>query len=234
MDAFWWQIVRLNSSMYVLERITEFRFDVFCEQPQHFWNLVQHALVESCTLIIWRIAVDPGPEALSLRQFKNQVFKHIHVEDIRMQIAQSFKDNGLDDQLKTLEVKIPDIRHKFIAHLNRSLVADPAPRQLEQGKLLLSDLVKYRDTVNSYFGAFCFGKARLLVPIEYYSGTQHPPGIDSRSDIEQILDSIARQSGILNLPERDHEHWSAIRKAYPQDAIDTVNTYRSKFGLPVD
>lgn len=232
MEAFWWQIVRLNSSMYVLERIAEFRFDVFLEQPHHFWNLVRNALVESCILIIWKIAVDPGPDALGLRQFKNQVFKHIRIENIRMQIAQLFRDGGLDSQLKTLEVKIPDIRHKFIAHLNRDLVTDPTPGQIEQMKLLFSDLAEYRDTVNSYFAVFCFGTARMLVPIEYCSETRHPPGTDSRSDIEQILDGIARQSSILNLPERNHDHWSAIRNAFPHDAIDAVNTYRAKFGLP--
>ena len=79
-DVLWWQLVRLNSSLLILERILFFPFDLFETNPHHFWRLIENALFESCVITIWRIAIDTDSQVLTISKLKNEIAEHVKVE----------------------------------------------------------------------------------------------------------------------------------------------------------
>ena len=234
-EAVWWQLVRLNSTFFVLEKILSFPFDLFQPMPgtKNFWKLVENALFETCVLIIWRVGVDNVyNEGLTLQQLKNQIFQHLRREDYHIQLKDIFKKGHFDGRISSLEPKIREIRHNYIAHYNLAKNVSPTPEQIKQRPLLLSELKQYQNTLNDYFDLLCFGHQRALLPIDYHPDVIHPVGTDSRSDIERLLDNVARESSLLNLPENNPDHWNAFRRNLSKENIQTINKYRVKFELP--
>lgn len=224
------QLVRLNSSIFVLEKILAFRFDLFKPYPRLFWNLVESALFETCILIVWRVAIDSSDEGITLRQLKNEIFQHFRKDEYKDWLARIVKSAGFERVVSNLEPKIIALRHDCVAHFNFGANVNPTPEQRRQRKLLFSELKKYRDAVNSFFDIFCFSRQRLLLPLGYHPDVVHP--VDDRSDIEQLLDDLARDSVLLNLPEENPHHWAGFRNNLSEQDLQTVNKYRAKFGLP--
>jgi len=64
-----------------------------------------------------------------------------------------------------------------------------------------------------------------MLPIGYDTDT-------SQSDIEQLLDGIARKSRVLTMPEEQPERWETYRlPSLTETEKEQINTYRQKFGL---
>ncbi len=64
-----------------------------------------------------------------------------------------------------------------------------------------------------------------MLPIGYDTDT-------SQSDIEQLLDGIARKSRILTMPEQEPEWWQNYRlPSLGESEKEQINMYRQKFGL---
>ena len=71
----------------------------------------------------------------------------------------------------------------------------------------------------------------MFLPIDYHPSVKHPPGIDSRPDIVQILDNMALNSEILCLPEKQPALWKHLRNDYSEETINEINSYRRKLNL---
>lgn len=70
-----------------------------------------------------------------------------------------------------------------------------------------------------------------MVPLSYSEKVIHPKDSDPRPDIDKILDSIARDSQILNMPEKD-KYWLKYGKSgMCERDINILNEYRKKFGM---
>jgi len=73
----------------------------------------------------------------------------------------------------------------------------------------------------------CFDYQRAVLPIDYLY-----PRKDERTDIEELLDCVVRNSGIINLPEKDPTIWPMLREKWKKEnVIGVINEYRLKFGL---
>ncbi|MNP77261.1 hypothetical protein D3C76_1746530 [compost metagenome] len=71
----------------------------------------------------------------------------------------------------------------------------------------------------------------MMLPLEYDESVEHPAGIDSRTDIERILDHIAFDSYVVSLPETNPILWEARKRSLKEYDIEEINIYRSKLGL---
>lgn len=235
-DAVWRQLVRLNSTIFVHEKIFSFPFRLFLPMSSGsriFWKLVESALFETCVLIMWQVGVDNVyKEGLTLQQLKNQIFKHLQNSDYYSQLNDAFKQGHYDRRISSLKEKISEIRHNYVAHYNLEKYVNPTPEQIKKRFLLSSELKKYQNTLNEYFDLLCFGIERATLPSEYHPAVSYPLGDDSRSDIERLLDNIARESSLLNLPENDPVPWEAFRQKLSDEDIQIINEYRTKFELP--
>ena len=75
-EAIWWQLVLFNAKMFILEKIDNFRFDLFDSHYPNsiFWKATSNSLIESCILSIWRISIDGNSDkGLTISQLKNKI-----------------------------------------------------------------------------------------------------------------------------------------------------------------
>jgi len=232
-EALWWQLVKLNSKIYVLDKILQFPFDLFEPiSPRNFWNLAVSSFFDSCIMILWRVSVDnSNKDGLTLEQLKNQILKHLSEENYKKQFRIILKNSKFDKDISEFRDKITFIRMNYIAHFNRQKNLNPTPEQIKERIILLSDLKKYSNTVNSFFDLLCFGNGRGLLLSEYNPNVIYPVGFDSRSDIEKLLDNIAKNSTVLNLPEQNVNSWNNYRKKLSKEELKDFNRFRVKFGL---
>ncbi len=224
-DALWWQFVRLNSSLLVLGRVLYFPLDLFEPNSHHFWRLVEHALLESCVMIIWRTTVDTHPDVLTLNKLKNKIMTQVKPEHIT-QLRSALKQLAVERAIMSFEPRIRDIRMNYIAHLNLNRHVRPTAEVLKEAREILDELKRYTKVINIYFEFPCFGQGRALLPWGYVSEPE-----DSL-DIDIILSRIARDSPILNAPENNPGLWTGIRQSLSHEELDALNHYRRKFSLP--
>jgi hypothetical protein len=86
--------------------------------------------------------------------------------------------------------------------------------------------------LNSLFDIVTFGQRCRKLPLPYDPEVTHPKGIDSRPDIERILDGLANASPVLRMPEENPISWKAGCSAWPESKLQLFNSYRRRFGLP--
>lgn len=67
----------------------------------------------------------------------------------------------------------------------------------------------------------------FLLPDEYWDDLSPI----YKPDIEEILDSIAKNSHILNLRETSPQRWQIVLPTLTQDDLSHLNQYRKKFGM---
>lgn len=235
-DALWVQIVRLNMLIYILEKINAFRFDLFADlQQSHFWFLVESAFFESAIMTLWRTVIDNSyADGLTLQQLKNDMFENQRIKTAadRQAFRKILKDIDFEKTLQNFRPTVEEIRHNYIGHFNLDKHLHPTTEDIAARKLVFSELVHLKDMTNLFFRALCFGHTKMVLPIAYDETVKHPVGSDSRTDIERILDSLAKQSVLLNLPEKQPLRWKHRRERLSEENMEVINRYRRKFGMP--
>jgi hypothetical protein len=227
----WRELVRLNSCLFVLDKLLEFPSTLFLDPGREtFLTLAKLSLFESSLLIISKLVTDPGPDVLTIRRFKNRVREQIK-EEYRKSFDHHLKENRFDEIVNTLPKKdeIKRIRDNFVAHLivDKNL----QPKISEDVKISFPQVDAICKNLNSLFDVLCFGVEHLMLPLDYSPRVQHPVGSDPRSDIEYILDLIVQDSHFFKMPE-ESQYWDIERKGLSSKEIDILNKYRRKFGKP--
>ena len=133
--------------------------------------------------------------------------------------------------MKNVLDRIQDIRNKYIPHS----LEDYIYGMKNVYPISFKELEKLRDYINLFFNDLTFGIDHMMLPVPYSSEVKHPEGSDPRPDIEKILDSIAKESGFLNIPE-NYSKWPTLWRGM----IDRLSErekkffikYRKKLGFP--
>jgi hypothetical protein len=227
---FYSELVRLNTTIYIMERISEFPFRLFGEMGRMtFFNMVMSNFLDVAVLISAKLITDRDGEKHTLRRFKNKLKQLIKAE-YQDTLNERLRRARLDSTANKLLVKLKKYRDEYVAHLNRSLVEGKSDVEA----LNMSDLLKLRDILNSLFEVITLkdDTEYMMVFLEYSPNVLNPPGSERRSDIEEILDNIARESAVLNLPERHPQRWKYQQQQMSREDLDRLNHYRKKFGLP--
>jgi len=232
LEAIWWQIVRLNSNLFILRKISSFPYRLFSPFENPFWKSVYEGLFEASVMIIWRIALDTGRDALNITQLKNEIRENMQHDELRGRLDSELKKIGFAKGLMDVEDKVRDLRHNYIAHFSRNWNIDPRPDWARERTIRLAELREACQLVNSLFQLLCFGHGRGVLPIQYDPSVRHPEGTDARPDIVRILDSLARDSALLNMPEEQPGYWPVYRQQLSQNDLRELHDYRRRFGLP--
>ncbi len=224
-DFFWDELTKLNTNIFIIKKIFEFPFDLFCSpQNRIFFSRVVWNLYENSVLIITKLATDAGGDLHTLRQFKNWVFKQIKSE-YKSDFRQKLREVKFDSRTNNIFSKAKDLRDNVFAHFNRD--------KLEQmPNLSLSELEELKDKLNSLFDALLFNAEYEMLPPSYSDNVILPKEVAYQTDIEDILDLIAKNSELLNMPGRDPEVRKYHKENYDEEAIEKINKYRKKFSLP--
>jgi len=225
MNFFWDELTKLNTNIFIIKKIFEFPIRLFCSpEDTIFFSRVVWNFYENSVLIITKLATDKGEDLHTLRKFRDYVFMKIkpkYESDFRQKLREVRFDLGTE---KIFD-KAKDLRNYVIAHFNRDKL-----KQIPN--LDLAELEKLKDKLNSLFNALSFNVEYVMLPLSYSEDVIHPKGVNHRSDIEALLDSVAKNSALLNMAERYPQGWKGHKEFYDEEAIKIINKYRKKFNLP--
>lgn len=221
------QLLDLHTNVYLLEQILFFPIRLFVGPDSFFFRQVIINFFNMSVLIIMKLTKDQGQGVYTLDSFKNKVRQFVKSE-YQASFQERLRTQRFNQRTKTLLEKTKRLRDQQIAH---ALVHDYITTGMtpEHEPLSFSELKILKDELTDLFRVLSFNIFYSLLPVGYNSGVSSNSG--DRSDIEQILDGIARNSYILNLPERDSILWQSMRSTYSDYQIKQINHYRKKFGL---
>jgi hypothetical protein len=225
MSFFFSDLVDLNTIIYLAEQIIVFPFDMFLSRDdQTFFSVVMHSFYDSAVLTITRLATDQAGDLFTLLRFKNRVWELMKPE-YRDAFEARLKEASFDIETKSMLAKARDLRNHRIGHTTRDFVAG----NIRVFRLNISQLRDLRDALNSLLNSLAFNVEYGMLPIPYDSRTLRQ---NEKTDIEEILDGIAKNSLFLNMPERQPGRWKYRQGRLIGDKLKSFNHYRRKFNMP--
>lgn len=224
---FYLQLVHLNVNVFILDHVLTFPYHLFTVPGESlFFRMVFENFFYASLLIITRIAADYGADVFTLPRFKNRVRQFIKPE-IREAIDRRLRKVRFDETTQSLLEKARTLRSERVAHV----LEDVALSRTDETIVTFGEIKSMRDELNSLLDVLSFNVAHMMLPLQYHPDVRHPPGVDSRPDIEAILDDVARRSILLNLPETNPTSWNFRKDNLPEQDIEILNKYRRKFDL---
>jgi len=226
MGFFFSELVDLNIIIYLAEQIVAFPFDLFASRDnQTFFSVVMASFYDSAILTITRLATDQKGDLFTLARFKNKV-RDLVKEEYRKPFELRLKEARFDNQAEGLLAKARDLRDHRIEHTTRG---EFIAGNIKLFRPNISDLKELRDALNRLLDALAFNVEYGMLPIHY---NRHSLRKNEKTDIEEILDGIAKNSHYSNLPENNPERWKYRRPHLNVEDLEALNYYRRKFNLP--
>jgi hypothetical protein len=112
-----------------------------------------------------------------------------------------------------------DLRNKRIAHFERAYVLGKPSTTVRWD---FEELKSLRDALFVLHDALSFDVEWVKLPLSYELG---------QSDIDELLDAVARCSPVLNLPEEEPDRCLHVRARTSAEELAHLNAYRMKFGM---
>lgn len=225
-DTMWDQLVYLRTSMYLLRKLVEFPLQQFAAADDRwFFTIVRRALYEAVVLGITKLTTDSGDGALTIKRCRNLVMKMLRpelVDSFRKQL----KEARFDQARNELRERARDLRDARVAHL---LLED-----VQNGSVLslgLADLDALVSEAEKLYRPLLFGASATFLPFPYDPAVRAPDPV-TETDVERILLLFARDSYVLNEPERNARWWPELRKRKTDEEIEFINAWRKRVGLP--
>ncbi|MBA3920547.1 MAG: hypothetical protein H0X31_02090 [Nostocaceae cyanobacterium] len=226
-NVIWQQLIELNCNIFLIEKIEAFPFNLFLPiyDDRIFWHLTKNALIEKSIMIISRVATDEG--SLTIKHFRSEVLKHIRDDAVKDQLRATLKNIGFDTRMSKVENKVKHARNNYLAHLDPDLNINPDPQKIADFAISLNDIKDMLNIIVELFDALCFDTHHAL----WYWGYLDSRRDQQDTDIEKLLDSVAKESPLLNMPEQQSEFWEIQKENYLATELAMLNVFRRKFGL---
>jgi hypothetical protein len=231
MRGIWPHIIALNTNLYLLSKIIAFPFAFLGIDPQPYWTATQRALFDGCILVLWRVVLDTNPAGRTLIHVKNQLFASLQDGRALKALAEVMEEDFPSGWQTAWGAKVEEIRHNYVAHFDFHKHVRPTEEDVKQRALSLSDLKEVQEQVMDLFDVLALGVGFMAIPLEYDPGVRKGAHEDQRSDIERLLDSLARESHLVNLPESNPLLWPWELKRMSAEDRDRLNAFRRRFGL---
>lgn len=222
-------LVELNVNVYIIELILQFPIMLFSDgevEKSIFLAQVVDNFLQQSILIITKLVGDQGrgekKQVYTLRQFRNKVVKHAKAE-YKEHLLQQLANSDFETKTSALVEKAARLRDWYIAHFTPGFFQESFAKTIQVDRLRFSEIKVLCDELNKLFEALTFGAGCDTLPRSYKNDT---------SDIQRVLDSIARNSDILNMPEDRPSMWLYKHQMLTEDEISQLNHYRKKFDLP--
>jgi hypothetical protein len=218
----------LNASIYIVDQILSFPFDLFARRDKTiFFRFVIKNFFEAGLLIITKLATDQGDDVYTLPRFKNKVRESLRPEYKRA-FDKWLRNASFGQRTKELFKRATQLRKESVAHAKKDIVL----RITEGARLSFQELKPLRDALNSLLATLSFNVDHMLLPIAYEPRVERPQGSKHTTDIQDLLDCMARNSALLNMPEREPTLWPGQRERLTGEQISQINNYRRRLNLP--
>jgi hypothetical protein len=228
LDDFFNFLVELNIDIYIVEHILAFPVDLFSgghAEGNIFFSRIIDNFADQSILLITKLVKDYGTSGTkpvyNLEQFKNEIRNALR-EEQKDSFYQRFRAVDFAKRTDSLLEKAKTIRDHRIAHHTPGIFRANFAQTTQPVRLLFQELKELRDALNDYFEALTFGAECFMLPSTYQ---------DNKSDVDEVLDSFAKNSTILNMPELNPERWKYQRQHLTDEEIAHLNRYRKKFSL---
>lgn len=227
-NLIWQQLIELNCSIYIVERIEVFPFDLFLPMPDDrlFWQLTKNALIERSLLTLSRISADESSSG-TIQHFRGQVIQHIRDDSVKKGLKKTLKEVKFDSKIRTTKEKVSKLRNKLLAHLDIVTLINPTETKNMIPVISHGEITELLANIQKLFDILCFDHHHSL----WYMGYEENTRKNQQTDIDRLLDFIAQRSPLLNMPEEQPEVWPLQKSQYSEQEITTLNMYRRKFGL---
>ncbi len=203
MNGFYRSLVELNCNIYIAERFLDFPYRLFddgCTSDGLFFDLTVKNYFIASILLITKVATDQGSDVTTLPMFRKRLWLMVKPEH-QQAIQDRLRAVHFDQRTKELLEKAKYLRDAQIAHFVRG------PKQ---ERLTLSEIKTLRDELNTLLQALSFETEYVMLPFSYES---------QKGDVDWVLDSIAKSSALLNMPERDLYRWQHTRRHLSDEDI---------------
>jgi len=225
------EVTNFNANLYLMEKIFNFPWELITDVYGPFWEFVEKALFDGVILSIWKLCIDTEARGLTLSKLKNNINKDYIKKEFRNDLNDRIKAADYNAKLTAVQGVYTEIRHNYVAHFNFLKNANPTADELKARQLDLKTILDTRDFINSMYRVLSFDRYAYL-PVQYYpdyinlAGGQQPT-----TDIENLLDLIAKNSEAVNMPERQPEYWEHFKESRSEEEIKILLAMRKKFGL---
>lgn len=228
-EAIWWEIVRYNTNLFILNKISKFPFKTFLISfnDSNFWRNTTRALFDSNILIIWRIVVDKGQDVLTIKRLKNSIRKNIIDNKIRSIFDKQLTEINFDEEVEQLEVKIKKIRTNYLAHFIRDSNVEQEDSSNDGIQIMYSDLNKFSDDIEKLFSIISFSDAHSTQTIGYLDSLIN----GEETDIDDVFNGLVRISSVLNMKEQQPDYFKQWIKDISLEDYKIINDYRKKFNM---
>jgi len=231
-EVLWAEIVQLIANVFVMEKIASFPFELFWESDRYFWDVTFNGMFDSSVLIVHKICIDNDRDVLTLHKFADEIRLNIPSDDLRDDFDEEMKAVGFKKNFGEIKALFKNERNNRIAHFNRELNTNLRELDLEPRRKLLAKLKPTTFLINNLFRVLCLGHHHAPVYHTYYTSTRFPGHAEEQSDVEKLLDLVARNDPLTNMPEEQPDFWPEFKDNLSKDDMAILNSYRKKFGLP--
>lgn len=226
-ESFYLDLAALNTNMFIMNKIKEFRLDLFCPHDKStFFLMVIKNFFEYSIITIIRLFEDTG---FTIPKFKDRIANDYIIKKYKNAFMDRFNNIKFDDLTKDILKRVKHLRNKRFAHIIK------IEKDIKNVDVDIEELEKLINYINLFFQNLSFNTDFNMLPITYSKKVKHPKDLNSRPDIERILDSVAKESAFLNTPERYSKYpqvWINIKKNWNEEKLNVFYRYRKKLGLP--
>jgi hypothetical protein len=231
LDLLYGELVRLKSTIFILEKILAYPFHIFTESTNPFWEITTKSLFDSTIHTIWKICYDDDSKALTLKRLRGQMQRQMNSDAHKSQFSETLRRVQFDETLKNHEAKFRVLRNNVLAHFDKEWHLAQL-REGTQERIYLTEISAVCEVAGELFNCLCLDHHRELLLGNYVEYYYISPDVDPRTDIEILLDLMARAHPVLNMQETEPGFWPMYRDANLSKAdVEILNSYRARFGL---
>ncbi len=221
LDAVWYRLVEAHSCIEVWRSFRRCPHEIVFPSSNLWMVLVEWALISHIIVVVTG-ALRDTKKHLSLKQLRKWMIEHVRPE------AKAALRRYLDEEATVrVEGEICNrayaIRDRLIAH-----------QELARPKTITEDEIEslIRET-GRLVNVLSIGSGRAMLPPEYLrDGVTFPAGSDTSLDVQSALDTLLRESNVLNDPERRPELWRGGARGMWLEHGELLNSERERLGMP--
>lgn len=231
MKGYWEQLIRLNTNLVIIKKLSEFPlFALATRDKTVFLTNILRNTIDISIVLLNGLLNDPKDNQ-TIPRFRNLIDQNL----IRPEFQQSFrkhlkqikKEINLKVSGKNLLTRLNDLRNTVIAHFLEWRLTGNYPANLIEFDF--SELETLFDITNQMFHSLTFNVQYIAHKPEYDPNIIHSK--PHQTDIDDILDDIAKRSFTLNMPEKNSVLWQSLKPNLTPRQLEALNQYRVKFGL---
>ena len=234
------QLSRLYSTLYAMERIREFPWDLFrffFGQPI-FLRLIYLNFYEYAVVSLHKLTNDQTKDvkgSYTLKRFKNTIRKDLVKVKYQKILDRSLHEVKFDPKIEDITKRIKDLRDNLMAHSNRMWLGqtEDLPIQDIPANVRFSELRELTDALEDLYEAVNFQVSADAVPEEYRRRIFNLPSCEFNKyelsqEVDQVLKTFAESSGVWNLPETNPTGLHQLTN----EQIERLNSFRVALGKP--